>query len=86
MSSPFDIDTRPKFSSFGPFSRTHVFRLSEPESSEEISSWPFGFSSVNSREKIDTSSAEDGEGILRETLGRDTEPLGKALIIFICVY
>lgn len=50
-----------------------VFRLASPESSDEDSSWPFGFSSINSREKIDTS-AEDGE-----ILGRDTEPLGKYL-------
>lgn len=52
-----------------------VFRLTDSDSSEEDSSWPFGLSSINSREKIE-SSAEDGE-VLRTTLGRDTEPLGE---------
>lgn len=75
MISPFD--TRPSFPNFDPFRGMHrnIFRLTNTESSEEDSSWPFGFSSINSREKPDTS-VEDG-AVLRETLGRDTEPLGE---------
>lgn len=76
MNSPFD--TRPSFTRFGPFHGLHqnVFKLTDLESgSDEDSSWPFGFSSTNSREKLG-SSVEDGD-VLREALGRDTEPLGE---------
>lgn len=82
VSSPFN--PRPSFTSFGlPFRRMHqdVFRLTDSDSSEEDSSWPFGLSSINSREKIE-SSAEDGE-VLRTTLGRDTEPLGEIQVTYL---